>query len=66
LAAIGAALHLRYQDLRTDVARQDVIRSAATKLLSAGRHRQAARRLRHQIEQQPSPADVVPSLEAVA
>jgi UDP:flavonoid glycosyltransferase YjiC (YdhE family) len=66
LAAIGAALHLRYQDLRYDVARQDVIRSAATKLLSAGRHRQAARRLRHQIEQQPSPADVVPLLEAVA
>ncbi|TCO46626.1 nucleotide disphospho-sugar-binding domain-containing protein [Actinocrispum wychmicini] len=66
LAAVGAGLHLRYQDLRDDRARQDVIRSAADKLLSAGRHRQAARRLRHQIEQQPTPADVVPALEAVA
>jgi UDP:flavonoid glycosyltransferase YjiC (YdhE family) len=66
LAAIGAGLHLRYQDLQSDPARRDVIRSAASKLLSAGRHRQAARRLRHQIEQQPTPADVVASLEAVA
>lgn len=66
LAAIGAGLHLRYQDLRYNVARRDMIRSAAAKLLSAGRHRQAARRLRHQIEQQPAPADVVPALEAVA
>jgi glycosyltransferase len=66
LAALGAGLHLRYQDLQLDPARRDVIRSAASKLLAAGRHRQAARRLRHQIAQQPSPADVVASLEAVA
>nr|WP_052478257.1 nucleotide disphospho-sugar-binding domain-containing protein [Kibdelosporangium sp. MJ126-NF4]CEL17197.1 Glycosyltransferase [Kibdelosporangium sp. MJ126-NF4]CTQ91573.1 Glycosyltransferase [Kibdelosporangium sp. MJ126-NF4] len=59
LAAIGAGLHLRYQDLRTDPARTDVIRAAAEKLLGAGRHLRAARRLCAQIEAQPSPADVV-------
>ncbi len=66
LAAIGAGLHLRYQELSRDPMREEVIRSAADKLLSAGRHRQAAHRLRRQIERQPSPADVVASLEAVA
>jgi glycosyltransferase len=66
LAAIGAGLHLRYQELQLDPMRREVIRSAADKLLSAGRHRHAAHRLRRQIERQPSPADVVASLEAVA
>jgi glycosyltransferase len=66
LAAIGAGLHLRYQELQLDPLRRDVIRTAADKLLSAGRHRQAAHRLRRQIERQPSPADVVAFLEAVA
>jgi UDP:flavonoid glycosyltransferase YjiC (YdhE family) len=66
LAAVGAGLHLRYQELRLDPLRRDVIRTAAEKLLSAARHRQAAHRLRRQIERQPSPAEVVATVEAVA
>jgi UDP:flavonoid glycosyltransferase YjiC (YdhE family) len=66
LATFGAALHLRYQDLEHDPARRTVIRAAADRLLSVEWHRQAACRLRARIEQQPTPADVVAALEAVA
>lgn len=62
LATVGAAIHLRYRELQSDPARQEVIRSAAEKMLTDGAYRQDAERLRAEIESQPTPAELVPVL----
>ncbi|HET9144249.1 nucleotide disphospho-sugar-binding domain-containing protein [Actinophytocola sp.] len=66
LAAVGAGIHLRYQELRQDPARAQVIRDAVGRLLREDGYRAAARRLRQEIERQPAPAEVVPALARLA
>jgi glycosyltransferase len=66
LAAIGAGVHLRYQELRDDQASRQVIRDALEKLLVDSAYRDAAGRLAAEIERQPAPADVVPALLELA
>jgi UDP:flavonoid glycosyltransferase YjiC (YdhE family) len=66
LAATGAGIHLRRQHLQEDPARRDVIGDALDKLLTDSTYRDAAGRLREEIERQPTPADVVPGLVRLA
>jgi UDP:flavonoid glycosyltransferase YjiC (YdhE family) len=66
LAASGAGIHLRYQELRQDPAAHDVIRDAVGKLLGDAAYRDAAAALREEIEAQPAPVDLVPALTAWA
>ena len=66
LVATGAGIHLRYQELRDDPARAEIIRDAVEKLLTDATYRQAAERLRAEIESQPAPADLVAVLAALA
>jgi glycosyltransferase len=65
LAASGAGLHLRYEELRGDPARRDAVRGAIAKLLGDAAYRDAACGLRGEIAAQPSPAEIVPALEAL-
>ncbi|HEV8562951.1 MAG TPA: nucleotide disphospho-sugar-binding domain-containing protein [Actinophytocola sp.] len=66
LAGAGAGIHLRYQELRDDPARADVLRGAVERLLTDPAYRQAAQRLRTEIENQPAPAELVPVLADLA
>jgi UDP:flavonoid glycosyltransferase YjiC (YdhE family) len=66
IAASGAGLWLRYQELRTDPHSGDVIRDAVRTLLTDPAYRAAAHRLRAENENQPPPADVVPRLAELA
>jgi UDP:flavonoid glycosyltransferase YjiC (YdhE family) len=63
IAANGAGVHFRYQELRHNHARWELVRSAAEKLLADPAYREAAAALRAEIERQPTPAQVVPALE---
>jgi UDP:flavonoid glycosyltransferase YjiC (YdhE family) len=65
LVAVGAGIHLRYQELRDDAAGKDTIRDALERLMREQSYRSAARRLRDEIERQPAPAEVVPALAAL-
>jgi glycosyltransferase len=62
----GAAIHLRNQELAGDPDAPAVIRTAAEKMLADPAYTEAARRLRAEIECQPSPAALVSTLESVA
>lgn len=64
LAASGAGIHLRYQELRHN--HWALVRTAVEKLLADQAYRDAAARLRTEIEAQPTPAEVVPTLEDLA
>ena len=66
LAAAGAGLHLRYQELRDHPASAEIIRDALGKLLADVAYRQAAQRLREEILAAPPPADLVPRLVELA
>lgn len=66
IAAAGAALWLRYQELRKDPNRSARIRDAVRDLLTDPAFRTAANRLRAENEHQPPPAEVVPRLEELA
>ena len=66
LAATGAGLHLRYQELLGDAARKDTVRAAVGELLSDPSYLDAARRLREEMAGQPPPAELVPALRALA
>lgn len=66
VAATGAAMRLRTQDLATDAGPPAIVRSAVDKLLADSSYADAAARLAEQIKRQPSPADLVPALEALA
>jgi glycosyltransferase len=66
LAAVGAGIHLRHQDLQRDPGRRHVIRDAMAKLLADSAYRDAAGRLREEIEAQPTPAELVPRITALA
>ena len=63
LAGVGAGIHLRHQELRDDPAAAQVVRDAVAKLLADPGYRDAARRLRAEIERQPPPAALVSVLE---
>jgi UDP:flavonoid glycosyltransferase YjiC (YdhE family) len=63
LAATGAGIHLKYQNLREDPASRSVVREAMVKLYEDDSYREAAARLRAEISAQPLPAEVVSGLE---
>jgi UDP:flavonoid glycosyltransferase YjiC (YdhE family) len=65
LEAIGAAIHLRYQELVQEPDPGGMIRNAAEKLLADAAYHQAALLLQAEMARQPSPADLVGSLEAL-
>ena len=65
LAGVGAGIHLRYQEIRDDPDAAKIIRTAVERLLSEPRYRDAARRLRAEIERQPAPAEIVPTLTSL-
>ncbi|HKT05144.1 MAG TPA: nucleotide disphospho-sugar-binding domain-containing protein [Rugosimonospora sp.] len=65
LAATGAGVHLRYHELRRDD-RGSAICAAVHRVLVDPSYQDSADRLRKEIEAQPSPADVVPGLAALA
>ncbi|TCO46627.1 nucleotide disphospho-sugar-binding domain-containing protein [Actinocrispum wychmicini] len=65
LAAVGAGIHLKYQNLRDDPDSRAVVREAMVKLCEDSSYRDAAARLRAEISAQPSPAEVVAGLEAL-
>jgi glycosyltransferase len=58
----GAGIYLRYPDLRADPDRRTVIREAVAELLANTAYVDGAARLRLEIENQPTPADVVTTL----
>lgn len=66
LAMSGAGIHLRYQELRHNRSGWDLVRTAVEKLLADQAYRDAATRLRAEIEGQPTPAELVPVLEETA
>jgi len=66
LEAVGAAIHLRNQELAGDPDAPAVIRTAAEKMLADPAYAEAAGRLRAEIELQPSPSALVPTLEMLA
>jgi glycosyltransferase len=66
LARAGAGIHLWYQHLRSDGAPRDVIRSNVERLYTQSSFRDAAGRLRQEIEAAPAPADLVPVLAGLA
>jgi UDP:flavonoid glycosyltransferase YjiC (YdhE family) len=66
LVGVGAGIHLRYQEMRDDPDAKEIIRNAVEQLLVEPRYSDAARRLREEIESQPAPAEVVPTLTALA
>jgi glycosyltransferase len=66
LAAAGVGRHLRYQDLSRDPHGGHRIRAAVHALVSEPAYRAAAERLRAEIEGQPPPSALVPTLEALA
>ncbi|TCO46631.1 nucleotide disphospho-sugar-binding domain-containing protein [Actinocrispum wychmicini] len=66
LAMSGAGIHLRYQELRHNRSGWDLVRTAVEKLLADQAYRDAAGRLRAEIEGQPTPAELVPVLEETA
>jgi glycosyltransferase len=61
LAAVGAGVHLRYQELRDSADREDVIRAALETLL-LGPAGEAAELLRAEIVRQPPPSEVAAAL----
>jgi glycosyltransferase len=65
IASTGAGVHFRYQELRHNHQRWELVRTAAEKLLADQAYRDAATTLRAEIERQPTPAQVVPVLEAL-
>jgi len=65
LEAVGAAIHLRYQELEEDDDSGELIRSAVEKLLADVTYGQAAGRLREELEGQPPPASLVSTLESL-
>jgi glycosyltransferase len=65
LAAVGAGIHLRFQELRSDPACRDILRTAVDRLLTDPAYRDGARRLREEMRRQPAPAEVVPTLATV-
>jgi UDP:flavonoid glycosyltransferase YjiC (YdhE family) len=66
LAAVGAAIHLRYQELEADSNAHKVIRAAAENLLGDPAYTESAIRLREDIQRQPAPADLVGTLDMLA
>jgi UDP:flavonoid glycosyltransferase YjiC (YdhE family) len=66
LAATGAAIQIRYQDLAEDPNRGARVRACIEALLTEPRYADGARALRAEIEGQPSPAEVVPVLAALS
>jgi UDP:flavonoid glycosyltransferase YjiC (YdhE family) len=62
LEAVGAGIHLPYQRLAGERDSRWVIRQAVTALLDEPGYREAAARLRNEIQAQPSPADRVSDL----
>jgi UDP:flavonoid glycosyltransferase YjiC (YdhE family) len=66
LAAVGAAIHLRYQELEREPDACEVVRTAAEKLLTDTSYRDAAVRLHQEMERQPAPSELVPVLETLA
>jgi UDP:flavonoid glycosyltransferase YjiC (YdhE family) len=65
LAATGSGLHMRYQELRHNPVGWDLVRTAVEKLLADQAYRDAAQRLRAEIERQPAPAEIVPVLQTL-
>src|SRR5439155_10885651 len=63
LAAVGAAIHLRYQELEREPDARQAIRVAAEKMLADSAYTESAARLRAEIERQPAPAELVAILE---
>lgn len=66
LATTGAAARLRAQDVAVEDDPSATVHDAIDKLLADSSYVDAAARLAEQIERQPSPADLVPVLEALA
>jgi glycosyltransferase len=66
LAAVGAGLSLRYQDLEFDPNAGSAIADAVAKLLADPAYTEAAIRLQEEINHQPAPAELVPALQALA
>jgi glycosyltransferase len=66
VAAVGAGIHLRQTDLRRATNGAAIIGQAVGELLDDEVYRNAAHRLYREIEEQPTPADVVPALVALA
>ena len=66
LAGVGAGIHLRWQQLRDDPDAKKIIRAAVERLVVEKEYRDAAQRLREEIERQPVPAELVPALTALA
>ncbi|GAB2960507.1 glycosyltransferase [Saccharothrix stipae] len=65
LAATGAGIHLRYQELRANHNGCDLVRAAVDELLADGSYREAAERLREEVAEQPPPAAIVPALTSL-
>jgi glycosyltransferase len=65
LTAVGAGINLPYQDLAADPTPLETVRSAAGKLLAGAAYAEAALKLQEVIQRQPSPAELVPVLEAL-
>jgi glycosyltransferase len=66
LAAIGAGLNLRYQDLESDPDAGTVIAEAVAKLLADPTYTEAAVRLQEELNHRPAPAELVSALHALA
>ncbi|HKT04728.1 MAG TPA: nucleotide disphospho-sugar-binding domain-containing protein [Rugosimonospora sp.] len=66
LAAAGVATHLYDPVLRRQPDGRAVLREALGTLLAGARYRDAARRLRAEIEAQPAPTELVPELATLA
>ena len=66
LEDVGAAIHLRSQELAGDPDACAVIRTAAEKMLADPAYAEAAARLRAENEREPTPAEVVPGLVKLA
>jgi UDP:flavonoid glycosyltransferase YjiC (YdhE family) len=63
LRAVGAGIHLYHQALRTDPRCEHIVRDAVSTLLTDPTITAAAERLRAEIEQMPTPADLVAAIE---
>lgn len=66
LTAVGAGIHLRYQELEDAPDAGKIIRAAAENLLGDPAYPDAAKRLRAEIERQPPPAALVAALTTLA
>jgi UDP:flavonoid glycosyltransferase YjiC (YdhE family) len=65
LATTGVAMRLRAQDLATQADPPGAVRDTVEKLLTDSSYLDAAARLAERIRRQPSPADLVPTLESL-